>query len=180
MVRILNVVDLQMYAVVVNDMQSLLPMIPLCVSQERCAVFDIDGTVLEMTGAVRDGMSIFGVCRRRNIPVHFVTARVDIKGVRELTVAQLRAAGILDYAGLHLFPATEERTTVNIARFKLRVRRSLSVGLNVGNAWSDVAVVDDAMDGVLDAVVGDNYFMHADATGVFHIKLPLRPRDSKF
>lgn len=167
-----------MYAMIANTFKLLEPRIwdKLCETSEqgKCVVLDIDGTVLIVDDnnevvPVMEGLAVVDMCHKLNVPVYYLTARVGLPNVRDITIQQLNYVGVHDIKKLICFPPGVTRTQSNVAAFKAGIRNNLPVGLNVGNAWSDVMQHTEKE---TELVVGGNYYMFQGSRGEFHVKLP--------
>ena len=118
-------------------------------------VLDIDATVLfqsiqhNNTSGIDPnphGIEVYMLCIQYNIPVFFVTARVQTQNNIEKTVEHLKSMGLDKYTGLYMRPA-DITGWAQISQFKANVRRQIAqqatILLNVGDMWSDVHETHD-------------------------------------
>jgi len=118
-------------------------------------VLDIDGTILfqsEGTGNTcaaglnPRGVGVYNLCIQFNIPVFFVTARLNVPENVEQTMAQLQCLGFSKYAGLYMRPPNVIGWAA-ISQYKGLMRQQISqqynIILNVGDMWSDLHMVND-------------------------------------
>lgn len=118
-------------------------------------VLDIDATVLYNTDEPLVGADpnfkmqpIYDLARTRQVPVHFVTARIGTPQNRAATLRQLHAMGFDWFHSLYMRPPSTPPTSEAIARYKLNARKAIAqngnknVLLNVGDQWTDLLVVD--------------------------------------
>lgn len=127
-------------------------------------VLDIDATVLynrdsePIVHAVPNFkvQPLYDLARSRNIPVHFVTARIGTKDNRMFTLKQLRSMGFDWFDSLFMRPVSVPPVTEAIAQYKLDARRTIAaagrktIALNIGDQWTDLLVADTPSLALLD------------------------------
>lgn len=120
-----------------------------------CIVLDIDGTLLdEKMLAVPAVVSLAQYAYSVRIPIHVVTARVDVENSRLITIQQLANAGlrlrgsriwsdkiktVAIYESLSMRTVREFQNN-NFSGYKYRIRCNLPqpVLLNIGDQWDDL------------------------------------------
>jgi len=148
-------------------------------------VLDIDATVLynapgSLCGADLNVkmQKVYDYCKRHDILVFFVTARVDTTQNQNVTTQQLQCMGFDTYAGLYMRPPWVN-DWAKISQFKANCRRHIAqkhkIVLNVGDAWSDVHEVTDSKSLTNAYTLGGGrnilFKPHDDPTTVWALKL---------
>jgi len=151
-------------------------------------VFDIDDTIIRACDEQRNPpLKLFwAMCGALGLKRHIITARPDgtlPHGVcnRAATVSHLKSCGMADYDSLYLMPQCEYKTCRgNASAYKHAVRKQLTHAagrpllLNVGDQWSDMAVLSDReyMARRRNHDASATYLCGLDDTYVLGIKLP--------
>lgn len=160
--------------------------IPKHRKQHLSAVFDIDDTVVHggnSSNIIEPIREFYQFLRKLGVRVYFVTARPYSEGNMLLTGQELRAHGFRDFAGLYLMPRGPNAGTLDIARFKTDIRRTITesygghVLLTIGNSWHDVLPPSCLFD---EEFVNQDHqssyvvrLLGAQASPVVRVKLPL-------
>ena len=120
------------------------------VVDDHFVVFDVDSTLLirsedNTVVPVEVGMDVHSLVTVRNIPIYYVTARVDTPFNRHVTISDLQSVGIYDAdAKLFMRPDSVSDSWAELSQFKANMRQTLEAQherqclLNVGDQWSDL------------------------------------------
>lgn len=129
---------------------------PFISNNGACIVIDIDGTLLNSTTqrAIQPVVDVAQFAYQNKIPIHIVTARIDVNNNRLITIEQLAHIGLKPrhskigtgqarpvayYESLSMRSVREFQNN-NFSGFKYRVRCNLPqpVLLNIGDQWDDL------------------------------------------
>lgn len=152
----------------------------------HAVVFDIDDTIICDEHHNPPLKLFWAMCGALGLKRHIITARPDgmlSNGVcnRAATVSHLQSCGMADYDSMYLMPQCEYKVCRgNASAYKYAVRRQLTHSsnypllLNVGDQWSDMAVLTDSefMSRRRDYDATATYLCGLDDTYVLGIKLP--------
>lgn len=122
----------------------------------HAVVFDIDDTIICDERHNPPLKLFWAMCGALGLKRHIITARPDgtlSNGVcnRAATVSHLQACDMADYDSMYLMPQCEFKTCRgNASAYKYAVRNQIAQAtgfpllLNVGDQWSDMAVLSDS------------------------------------
>ncbi len=129
---------------------------PFISNNGACVVLDIDGTLLNSNmQAVPAVIQLAQFVQTMGLPIHVITARIDMNNSRQITMEQLAHAGmqlrgnviavpgrpraVIFYESLSL-RSLRDLNNNNFSGYKHRIRCNLPqpVLLNVGDQWDDL------------------------------------------